>query len=93
MDGYQFQSALAHLRSLSFESTRQSVARQILDQNWVTAAQMREIVASFTFESGKLDIAKYGYHRTLDPQNYYVVYSAFTFESSVREMVRYTSGH
>lgn len=91
MDYYQFNNALAAIRNVSFESTRLTVARQILDNNLVTAEQMREIVESFTFESGKLEIAKYGFHRTIDPQNYYVVNSAFTFESSIRDLVNYTT--
>ncbi|MCB0819872.1 MAG: DUF4476 domain-containing protein, partial [Bacteroidetes bacterium] len=45
-----------------------------------------------TFEDSKVEIARHGYSRVVDPQNYFTVNSAFTFSSSVDELNRYLYG-
>jgi hypothetical protein len=39
-----------------------------------------------SFESTRLDFAKFAYTYTLDKENYYMVNNAFSFSSSVAEL-------
>lgn len=46
-----------------------------------------------TFEENKLTIAKYAYTKTADPNNYFQLNDAFTFESSIDELNAYINAN
>ncbi len=87
-----FNRLLVSIQNLTFESTKEEVARGALRNNYLTAEQIRSILFAFTFESTKLDFAKAAYGNCVDPYNYYVLNDAFTFESSICELTRFTAG-
>lgn len=76
----------------NFESTNVSVLKSALESNYVTSEQLRELLMFFTFETNKLDIAKFAYKRVCDQKNFFKVYDAFDFESSVEELKNSISG-
>ncbi len=84
-----FNQAKETLRREIFENTRVNLAKQIIDVNYFTANQVREIVNMFTFENNKLDIAKYAYKKTTDKNNYYLVNDVFTYSNSKDELARF----
>jgi len=75
----------------AFNNTKVNLAKQILNQKGrcFKSSQVKEIVALFNFESSKKDIAKYAYDYTTDQSNYFVVYEAFSFDSSKNELIEY----
>lgn len=79
----EFNNAMTYLYSLQYEDTRMSVGQQMLSNHVFTSDQVHDIVMAYQFESNRVEIAKMAYLRTLDPQNFYVVYDAFQYESSV----------
>jgi hypothetical protein len=89
MSDYDFNQAKETLRREWFENTRVSTARQIIDRNYFTSRQVKEMILLFTFENNRLEIAKYAYGRTVDKGNYFVVNDAFTFNSNKDELARY----
>ena len=72
--------------SKSFESTKISIAKQALSSQYVTSNQVKTLLGLLWFDSSKLDLAKFAYSHTLDPQRYFVVNDAFTFESSITDL-------
>jgi len=76
----------------SFESSKLALAKQAIDYNTVTSLQVFEIMNMFSFESSKLDFAKYAFHKVYDPQKYYIVNNAFTFSSSISSLDKYIKG-
>jgi len=70
----------------TFESDKIMVAKQALRGKMVSSDQVRRFMDLFTFESTKLEFAKFAYRLTVDPQNYYIVNDGFTFSSSIREL-------
>jgi hypothetical protein len=54
-----------------------------------SAQQARELVSLFTYESSKLEMAKYIYRYTTDKNNYITVYDVFTYSSSKDELSRF----
>lgn len=89
MHPQQFEEVLSVIRGQSFESTRANVARQIMNEHYFTSAQVARILQQFTFDSYRLDMAKFAYTRVVDPERYYLTYNVFTFNSSVNELSRY----
>jgi len=89
MGSTDFSSAKSSISSKSFDDTRLTVAKQIVDANCLTAQQVKEIMLLFSFEDSRLDFAKYAYNKVTDPNNYYKLNDAFTFESNVDELNNY----
>lgn len=56
-----------------------------------TANQVNELVKLLNFESNKLKLAKQLFSSCIDKQNYYLVYGAFNFESSIRDLNNYVT--
>lgn len=82
----EFGSIANAIDNRTFESDKFLVAKQALGGKVVSADQVRRLMDLFTFESTKLDFAKWAYRITADPQNYYIVNDGFTFSSSIREL-------
>ena len=89
MSDFDFSQAKESLRKEWFENTRVNTAKQILDRNYFTSQQVKEICLLFTFENNRLEIAKYAYGRAVDKGNYFVVNDVFTFNGNKEELARY----
>ena len=64
-------------------------AKYIIDQNKFSTAQVKELMYLFTFETNRLDIAKYAYRNTVDKRNYYQLNEALTMNSCKDELIRF----
>ena len=87
-----FDQALASIDSKSFESSKLTIAKQVTSSNCLLAEQVKQIMKLFTFESDKLEYAKYAYKYTWDLNNYFLLNDAFQFESSIEELNQYIEG-
>ena len=89
MSNRAFNDLIDLIEGASFESTKVSIARQGVGNNWITARQLREILERFSFESTRKDFARWGYDYLVDKENIHVIYRAFDFESSVQSLSAY----
>ncbi len=92
MNPSAFSQALTQVKQQNFESTRLTVAKQIINSNFFTSDQVRKLMTQMSFESSRVELARYAYNKVLDPQNYYLVNNAFSFSSSVNELNNYLFG-
>jgi len=89
----EFQNLKETVKNMDFESSRLTVIKQALSANYVTSRQVAQLMNLMSFESGKLEVAKFAYSHTVDKENYYIVNDQFWFESSILELNQYiTSG-
>lgn len=93
MGASDFNAAKASISSKSFEDSKVTVAKQVIDANCLSTRQVKEIMQLMTFEENKLTIAKYAYTKTTDPNNYFQLNDAFTFESSIDELNAYINAN
>lgn len=84
-----FADLRASIASKTFEETKFTIAKQVLNDRCLFVSQVKQIIMQFTFEQTRLDFAKYAYDRTYDVGNYFKVNDAFTFESSTEELNEY----
>ena len=70
----------------SFDDTRLTIARQAISNRSLSTSQVRQLMDMFTFESTKLDFAKYAYQYVYDRNNYFMVNDGFTFSSTIDEL-------
>lgn len=92
MDPDAFDAAKSSISSKSFSDSKMRIAKQVVGANCVLSSQVRELMSLFSFESDKLDFAKFAYDYTYDRGNYYKVNDGFSFESSIDELDRYLDG-
>lgn len=74
------------IRSCGYDRDRLRSARHFVRHNYVNAHQIADIMLMFSFESTRLEFAKYAFHRTCDVQNYGIVFDHLSFNSSRREL-------
>ena len=89
MTNNDFAQAKESLRREWFENTRLETAKQVIDRNYFTSQQIKEMVLLFTFENNRLDIAKYAYGKTVDKGNYFMLNEAFTFNNNKEALKEY----
>ncbi len=86
MEAGAFSNAKRSINSKSFADDKKTTARQILRSNCMSTAQIKEVMALFSFEDDKLEFAKTAYDRCSDPQNYWKINDAFTFSDSIEQL-------
>lgn len=70
-----------------FDEDKLRVAKRALrNQRNMYAEDVARLMNAFSFERFKVELAKFAYERTVDPENYHVVYAALTFSSSQCEL-------
>lgn len=86
MSPQDVQNLAQALDAKSFDSGKLTVAKEALGHSYINAADLKGLVEKMSFESSKVELAKFAHPRVADPQNFYQVYDAFTFDSSVRDV-------
>lgn len=89
MPSGDFGKIKSSIESKSFSESKMTVAKQAIKGKCPTSAQIKDFCGLFNFEEDKLEFAKHSYDFVWDPQNYYEVYDAFTFESSIEELSKH----
>jgi hypothetical protein len=89
MEDHSFNGLLGTLRNMHFESSRMAVVKNAIASNHFSSRQVAELMGHMTFDSSRLELAKMAYSKTIDKENYWVVYDLFTFESSIVELNQY----
>lgn len=88
----QPQSFSAFKETLSkerFDNARVTIAKQVIDQNYFTADQVKQLAQLFSSDNNKLEVAKYAYRNTVNRQDYFIVYEVFSFSSSKEDLANY----
>lgn len=85
----QFNFLKSELRKEWFESSRLTIAQTMMEDNFFTVAQVKELMYLFTFETNRVQIAKTAYRSTVDKENYYQLNDALTFSSSKEDLARF----
>jgi hypothetical protein len=80
------QSLTEALRSRSFDDARLPIVKQALAQGTVRADELAQLIGTLSFDKSRIELAEYGYAHVSDPQNFYRVYDALRFPSSIREV-------
>lgn len=92
MSQIEFMQLKNSMEGKSFESSKLQIAKQALTYNNFTSAQVADLMTVFSFESTRLDFAKFAYPKVIDQQNYYLTNNSFSFESSIQDLNQYIAG-
>ncbi|MBK9638351.1 MAG: DUF4476 domain-containing protein [Bacteroidetes bacterium] len=87
MSPAEFNALLNTIDNQNFESTKMVIAKQaIKDHEMMTTGQVVELINLLSFESSKLELAKFAYQYTVDRHKYFQLFNHFSFDSSVRAL-------
>ncbi|MGD1847845.1 MAG: DUF4476 domain-containing protein [Salibacteraceae bacterium] len=86
------ENVLFSMQNTAFDNSRVSIARQAISAHGISSDQVLQLMQQLTFERSRLELAKFAYQFTVDPNNYFVVNNGFTFNSSIRELDRFIYG-
>jgi hypothetical protein len=89
MNDADYNSLYHMLMQQSFDNTKLAIAKQALQGRNLNTQQVAGIMRTFTFESNKLDFAKYAYAYTVDQHRYFNVNPEFTFSSSIEDLIQF----
>lgn len=92
MGHHEFDLYKSSIASRDFDNSKLQVASQGLSNNYLSSAQIAEVMKMFTFESSRLEYAKKAYSRVTDKQNFYLVNNSFTFDSSIKDLQAHIGG-
>lgn len=84
----EFDRVLWAINKENFETNKMRSAEQVINSNYFTTAQLKQLIRMFDFESNKLQLAKLGYDKVVDQSNYYNLSDLFSFNSSRDELAR-----
>jgi hypothetical protein len=87
---YEFNQLLQKIRSQWIGKL--STARDVVNANYFTTYQARQVLQIFPSESDKLELAKLSYRNIVDRQNFGQVYDLFSYQSQ-RELDQYTKDY
>jgi hypothetical protein len=88
-----FNRVLDNISRERSENNMLKSATQIINTNYVTSEQVKEMLQLFSFENNKLSLAELAYDKTVDKRNYFVVNDVFSYGSSKDELARYIRTH
>jgi len=89
MSDRDFDNVLKQIDKEWLESNKLKSALNIVKNNAVSAAQVKELLLLFSFENNKLELAKQAYGSAVDKRNYDVVFGVFSFSDTKAELERY----
>jgi len=89
----EFNQLLHNINRESSENNMMKSATQIINTNYLTSEQVKEMLQLFSFENNKLSLAELAYDKTVDKRNYFVVNDVFNYSSSKDELARFIRNH
>jgi thymidine kinase len=93
MTDNEFNRVLDNISKERFENNMVKSATQIINANFFTSEQVKQMLQLFNSENNKLDLAKLAYDQTVDQRNFSVVNDVFSYSNSKDELARYIRSH
>lgn len=86
MSNASLNAVARQMRRASFEDTKLAIAKGAIDGQRITARQLRNLLYLFSFERTKLTFATWAMPYVTNPNQMHLVYEAFSFDSSIRQL-------
>ena len=77
------------LQNMRMDDDKVNYIKDKIDLYFVSSSQISDMLYIVSFESNRLELAKYAYEKTIDPQNYSLVFNTLDFNSSKRDLDQY----
>lgn len=85
----EFQQLINTIIAAKYEIKKLDTLKTVIGSNQVSTDQVRQLMALFSFESNKLEVAKLLYDHTVDKQNYSALTASFNFDTNKEEFKKF----
>ena len=85
----EFEILKEKIKQNTFEKGKIETAKNLTRENVLTANQIAEITRIFSYDTNRLDYAKFAYDYAADKENYNVVNETLAFEVNKKDLQRY----
>jgi uncharacterized short protein YbdD (DUF466 family) len=92
MSDEDFSNYMNAVRNKTGDQTKMTIAEQGLFRRQIRCNQVLQIMKLFSFESSRLDFAKFAFDSLCDPQNVYILNDGFTFSSTISDFQEFLKG-
>lgn len=89
MNAQLFNQLKASIANQWFSDGKMAVINQAVQANFFTTQQVNELINMFSYSSDRLEVAKMAYTKTVDPENYFMVYDSLQWNSSIQNLSNY----
>ena len=89
----EFAELVNIVKSKAFDNTKLEICKLSIDNSFFTTDMVCSLIRLLSFESYKLDLAKYAYVKTVDKRNYIRVFDTFDFESSITDLKNFINNY
>lgn len=86
MDAASFTEKLNTVKNESFDDSKLEKAKFVFDDEYLSSSQVASVAKAFSFETKKVEWAKFAYKRTVDKKNYFKVVDVLTFDVDKRDL-------
>ena len=84
-----FNNFLNTIRKQSFEKDKDQQIKTYMKNAFMTTAQIKQVIKLLTYDSSRLEIAKFLFNRCIDKENYFEIANELQFSSSKTELNDY----
>ncbi|MCC9136642.1 DUF4476 domain-containing protein [Pontibacter silvestris] len=91
MDKYDIDKLIESVDGREFESTKLTIACEAVRSGSILAEDLKRLLEQFSYESSKVELAKFAYNYVCDKEHFYYVYDAFENDISIRELGDYVN--
>jgi len=84
-----YNSIMSNLKTKNFDDDKVATVQRAIKNNCFTCHQLATMIAQITFEESRLTLAKSGYKKIVDRDNFQEVRDLFTFDSNKEELDQY----
>lgn len=86
MPAESFARAVSSIENQAFEEDMIRVFKQMLSNNCITVNQLIKVMGTFSFEEDMLKVAKIGYPKVTDKENFFMVNDLFSYSESIQNL-------
>lgn len=88
----EFMQLRNSVKNQDYDDTRLSVAKQAITNNKLNCDQLAQLLDVMSFETSKLELAKFAYPYLTDKEQLNTIYNRFKFNSSIDELSKLGTG-
>lgn len=88
-DSAGYQRALKVMEQLYNVKQKSSYLKHCIYFYGITSEKLSLLMKGFSFDTERMDLARFAYPFTLDRENYYLIFETLTFNSSKKELDQY----
>lgn len=89
MSAREFDQVKDQVRKELFETNKLKSVETIISKNNFTTQQVYDLMFLLSFESNRLEVAKFAYCNTVDKQNFYRLIGALTFSNNKADLAEF----